>query len=180
MPDPIIPGSYVSTASRNPRHHHTTKRYKIVFSSVTMNAHGSNLIGGSAKLATPKERSTYHVEAIVRLLRLQVTAQARVYTNPPDKSTSLRATDDGDNAYQPTATRAGDSNLDDQGMDMEEDPATTDGPNPHHKNPRSNGNKCAPPSAAPRKSHNTHLLRTTTSNVLSPLGSPSDQPPSSR
>jgi hypothetical protein len=100
-----------------------------------MNVHGSSFIGSSASLAIHVERSTYLVEVIYKLLRLQFIARARAYTNPLDSSTSPLATDDGDNDDHPIATRLGDSNPDDQPMDMEEHPATTDGPNPHYKNP---------------------------------------------
>jgi hypothetical protein len=41
------------------RHYHITERHKIVFASVSLNVHGSSLLGGSAKLTTFVYRSTY-------------------------------------------------------------------------------------------------------------------------
>jgi hypothetical protein len=121
------------------RHHHITERHKIIFASVSMNAHGSSFIGGSAKLATVVDPSTYLADAIDMPLHLNVTARARAYANPADISTSPSATDDEYKADQPTDTRPGYSSMDDQPRDMEEDPITTYGANSHPKHPpRSN------------------------------------------
>jgi hypothetical protein len=128
----------------------------MIFASVSLNAHGSSLVGGSVKLSTFVDRSTYLAEAISRLLRLQFTARARAYVNPTDSSPSPRATDDGDNLDQPTITCPGDNNPDGQPMDMEEDPATTGGPHPQHKNllldttqwQPVHSSKCRPPEAS--------------------------------
>jgi hypothetical protein len=69
--------------TRPTRHHHISDRHKIVFASVTLNAHGSSLIGRSAKLLTPVDRSPYMVCTTVQLLRLQINFAH-------DLSTSLR------------------------------------------------------------------------------------------
>jgi hypothetical protein len=70
------------------RHHHITERhYYIVFASVTLNAQGSSLIGGSAKLATPVDRSSYLAHAIDKFIRQHSTARARPEMNPADSST---------------------------------------------------------------------------------------------
>jgi hypothetical protein len=69
--------------SRPLRHLHITERHKIIFTFVTLNAHGSSLIiGSSAKLVTPVDRSTYLTQAIDKLLRLHATARSRANAHP--------------------------------------------------------------------------------------------------
>jgi hypothetical protein len=39
--------------ARPSRHYHITQRHSIIVASVTLNAHGSSLVGGSTKLNSP-------------------------------------------------------------------------------------------------------------------------------
>jgi hypothetical protein len=84
--------------ARSMRNHHIKERHNIMFASVSLNAHGSSLMRGSAKLTTPMKRWTYLSEAIDRLRRIHVTTRALAYANPAETSTSPRATEDDDNA----------------------------------------------------------------------------------
>jgi hypothetical protein len=107
---------------------------KIILASVSLNAHVSSLIGVSARLTTHVDRSSYVAKAIDRLLRLHDKSRPRSYATPRDSSISPRTADEGD-GDQLNNTRPGGNSPDDQPMDMEEDPATADDMNPHHKNP---------------------------------------------
>jgi hypothetical protein len=61
-------------------------RRDITLSSVTLTAHGSSLIGGSAKLTTPVDRSSYLARAIYKLLRPHSTTRARPEISLTDSS----------------------------------------------------------------------------------------------
>jgi hypothetical protein len=45
-------------------HHHIIERHKIILATVARYAHGASIIAGSAKLATPVDRSSYLARAI--------------------------------------------------------------------------------------------------------------------
>jgi hypothetical protein len=144
-----------------------------------MNAYGSSFLGGSAKLTTHVERSTYLAEATDRLLRLHTTGRARHYANPTDNSTSTHAIDNEDNADQPTDIRPGKTTLTinlwtwrrtQQRLKLGTLTPKTPAPT------RPNGNMCAPPSAAPPNLYFTHVLRKTTISGSSLHGSLSARP----
>jgi hypothetical protein len=121
--------------ARPTRHHHIMERHKIIFVSVSLNAHGSSLLTCSAKLTTHVKRSTYPAEATDTFLRLHITARARPNDNPTYSSTSPHATNEDDNTDQPTDTHPGNNSPDDQPMHIKEDPGTTRARNPRPKNP---------------------------------------------
>jgi hypothetical protein len=52
-------GLSLKMKSRPIRHRHITERHKIIFASVILNAHCSSIIGGSAKIFIPVDRSAY-------------------------------------------------------------------------------------------------------------------------
>jgi hypothetical protein len=60
--------------SRQERHPQSTKRHKIIFASVALYAH---LLGSSAKLTTPVDRSSYRPCATNMLLRLHTSTKHR-------------------------------------------------------------------------------------------------------
>jgi hypothetical protein len=169
----------LSEKSRPLRHHHITDRHMIFFASMTLNAHGWGLIGGSAKLVTTVDRSTNLSQAIDKLLRLRATARSRANAYPTDTSTFPYAYEEDGTADLPTETRPGDKTLEDQTMDMEEDTRPTDRPTstllslPPKKH---NGNKSAPLSVTVQKPMTTHLLPTTMSSVSSLYVSRYDPP----
>jgi hypothetical protein len=121
--------------ARPSTHHHITKRHKIILAPVSMNAHGSSLLGGSANLTASVNHSIYLAEDADRLLCLHITTRAKPSEYPTNNYASPHATAEGDNADQPTGTRPGNSYPNDQPMDMEVDPTPNEDRNPHPKNP---------------------------------------------
>jgi hypothetical protein len=57
--------------TRPTHHNHIADRHKITFDSVTLHAHGSSLLGGSAKIYTHVDCSSYLARAIDKLVRLK-------------------------------------------------------------------------------------------------------------
>jgi hypothetical protein len=76
----------------------------IIFASITVNAHGSSLIGGSAKLITAVDRSTYLFQVIDKMLHLHDTDLSRANAHPTDSSTFPRSFEEDDAADLPTET----------------------------------------------------------------------------
>jgi hypothetical protein len=72
-----------SKKSHPTRHHHIIERRKIIFATVALYAHGASPIGGSTKLATPVDRSSYLARAYDKLFRLTTSPR-----NQPDVRTT--------------------------------------------------------------------------------------------
>jgi hypothetical protein len=72
--------------TRPTRLHQITSRCKIIFATVVLYGHGASLIGASAKLATPVDRSSYLVRTIDKLLRLHTSFRNRLETQRADNT----------------------------------------------------------------------------------------------
>jgi hypothetical protein len=84
------------------RHHHFTQRHKIIFATIALFAHGASLIGGSAKLATPIDRSSYLARPIDKLLRVLTSSRNRPGTQRADSTSQPNdSTDANDTTDQP-------------------------------------------------------------------------------
>jgi hypothetical protein len=106
-----LPSHYTA---RPLRHYHITERHKIIFAYVTLNAHGPSLIGGSAKLVTPVDRSSCLSQAIDKSMRLQASARLRANTHPTDNSPLIKASEEDDTNDLSTETHPGDKNMEEQ------------------------------------------------------------------
>jgi hypothetical protein len=108
---------------RPSHHHHITGRLNLMFVSVTMNAHGSSLIGGSAKLIIPGDRSSYPARATNKLLGLRNSSGAHPEAIQADHTTLyLYPAEYDDNTEKPTANHLlGGEHQTGQPLDMVED-----------------------------------------------------------
>jgi hypothetical protein len=79
---------------RPARHHHITERQKLIFVVVAIYAHGASLLGGSAKINTPVDRSSYLAHAINMLLRLHTSARNRI--DAPQEDNTTQPSDNAD------------------------------------------------------------------------------------
>jgi hypothetical protein len=180
-PTPVTDTTWASNGlssqkkTRPTRHNHIVDRHKISFASVTLHAHGSSLLGGSAKLFTHIDRSSYLARALDMLLRLRSATHPDPETDPTVNSTQPHDPDRaGDTTNHPDAYRAANSKPLNQPTTREEDHPHEATTKPQLK-PR--GILYNLLNAAPKNPKPSHLKRKTTSNAWSPFGFSSAQPP---
>jgi hypothetical protein len=115
--------------SRTARHQHITERHKIIFTMVALYAHGVSLIGGSAKITPPVNRSSCLARAIDKLLRLHTSARNRTHALHEDSTSQpIDTTDVANTADRPHHLPATTKQPNDHTTVMKEDTQPTGTP----------------------------------------------------